>query len=118
MVAGDLLDRFQISQCAGDSEDAVVGTGAEIKVADRGFQNLPAGVVRFTEFLYLAGLHIGVPTGSRCGEAVLLDTASCKDAFADNGRRFAARLRHQVIVRQWRHLDVDIDAIEERSRDA
>ena len=37
----------------------------------------------FAEFLYLAGLHIGVPAGSRYGEAVLLDAASCKDGFAN-----------------------------------
>tara|TARA_B100000809_G_C14709320_1_gene377194 strand:+ start:93 stop:332 length:240 start_codon:yes stop_codon:yes gene_type:complete len=37
----------------------------------------------FAEFLYLAGLHIGVPAGFRYGEAVLLDAASCKDGFAN-----------------------------------
>src|ERR1700678_4437046 len=119
MVAADVGGAGEIGNGAGDFEDAVVGAGAQIQIGHGEFQQLDGGLVQRAMSLDFLGPHAGVAGDGRfVGEAGLLELAGLDDAGANGGGSFAGPLAADFAKFDLGHLDVQINAVEQRAGDA
>ncbi len=74
--------------------------------------------IELTEAPDVAGLHLAVGVQAEGRKALTLDLTGGVDTLADDCAAFSQRLVGQVLVRDARHLDMEIDAIEEWTEEA
>ena len=119
VVRGDAVAGCQIGDGAGDFENAVVGTGAEVEILHGMAEHFEGGVVEGAEFFDLAVRHPGIGGGfSLTGEPVFLDTTRLKNAIEDFCGRLGRAATRELLECHGRRFDMDVDAVEERAGDA
>jgi hypothetical protein len=69
------------------------------------------------ELTHLSQAQIGVGAETGAFEAPGLNMPSSRNPLAVGGRRLAQPLAQQLLVVHARHVDVDLDAVEQRPRD-
>jgi hypothetical protein len=106
----------QVGDGAGELEHPVVGAGRELELAHGRFHQALAGVVQAAPAPDLGRAHLAVGAQPAAGEALRLELPGRDHALADALRRLAAALAGQLVILDLRHLDVDIDPIEQRPR--
>jgi len=67
---------------------------------------------------YQSRRHLRVAINRLASEALLLKPAGAAYSFADFGRAFGRLLRRQLADFHGWHVDVDVDAVEQRAGDA
>lgn len=105
----------KVGNRAAEFEDAVIGTGAQLHPPDGKLDQLArfgrkdAEAVDFTNAHVAVGEQAGV-----VGESLCLPRTGTLDAGTDGCRAFAAFEAHQLVVLDARHIDVYVDAVEQR----
>lgn len=109
----------EVGDGAGDLEDAVIGAGAHVEACH--------GVAQHAERLALGAgvgveqtrVHLGVAEDAGLVAVALgLDEAGGGDALADGGARLAGGGRGELVEWHGEYLDLQVDAVEQRSRNA
>ena len=113
----DLFRVFEVGDGARDAQDAVVGAGGEAELGDGVFHLLFAFAVELAEAAQGARSHLGVAELAERLQAPALALARREDAFADDGRFLGLLVLRQLLVFHRRHLDVQVDAVEQRPGD-
>lgn len=118
MLLVDLLAAFQVGDGAGHLEDAVVGAGRETEAVGYHLQHPVAVGVQFAEFLDEARRHLGIAMDFGAAVALLLNMAGALDPPGDVGRTFRLAAISKIAILDRRHLDVDVDAVQQRAGNA
>jgi hypothetical protein len=118
MLNANILSSFQISNRPGDFQDTIMGTGAQVQFRHCHLQELA------TLFIDLA-VCLQKPRGYSCVapdggafEPPLLNGTSGKDAVPNSSRGFAGLGTRKLLELDGGYLDMEVDAIQERTRDA
>ena len=109
---------IQIGNGAGYLEDAVIGAGGETETVGDQFQHAVAAGVQFAEFLDEAGRHLGVTVDFGPFVAIRLNVAGMFHPRGNGCGAFGFTPIGQVAILDRRHLDVDVDPVQERPGDA
>ncbi len=119
MGDGELLCTFEIGDGARDFEDAVVGAGGEALLLHGALKQAFGVGAKFAVGADLAGGHLGVGEDLFAGllEPGSLAVAGGHDAGANFGGAFGGGSAAQLLILNGGHLDMDIDAVEERAGD-
>jgi hypothetical protein len=112
----DFFGAGEIGDGAADFEDPTVGAGAQAQFVDGGFEQSFRVVIHGAIPLDIARAHLGVGMDGSFLEALELDVARVIDALANHLRRFAGIAAGEILITYGRHFDLDIDAIEKRTR--
>ena len=116
-----MLSFFQVGQGAGHPENPVVGASAEVELGHRAFEKSCAFCIDLAMTFHLSGRHPTVPARrvglGFCG-ALALQVTCRLDSGPDHGASFARFTRGEVAVFDERHLDVQIDPVEQWSGDS
>ena len=98
-----------------DFEDAMVGPGGEPEASDGLVEQVGGSGVQAAVFFYILGAHLGIAVnlGGTC-KPLSLPHSCLVDANADGSRRLTGRLTDQFLDRDRRHLDMHVDAVQER----
>jgi hypothetical protein len=119
MFAEDVLGTGEVGDVAGDLQNPVIRSRAEVQFVHGHLEHAFGGGVEGAEALELLGGHSGVAADfGGFGKAGSLDFADALDALADLGGGFASGVAGEVLVFHGGDFDVDIDAVEERAGDA
>ena len=125
-VEGAVLDGFaevgggdaglagEVGDGARDLQDAVVGAGGEAELVDGCVEELLRRVVEAAVLLHVLRSHVSVEEEGLVGEPFELIMPRLFNALAHLQRRFAGGGAAQHVVAEGRHLDVDVDAVEQR----
>src|SRR5919197_4248245 len=111
----DLVSAHKVGDGTCDAEDAVVRPRAQAELLQAGSYERGASLVELTPAKDLPEPHLPVAGDAAAREAGPLPRPRDHDAFADLGRRLALALAGQLVVVDPRHLDVEVDAVQERS---
>src|SRR5579885_70092 len=111
---GDGFGAIEVGDRAGDLENAVVGAGGEAEAGHGTLKQALAVRRDVAVFPDLARAHLRVAVNLFSFEALQLALARLDDARADFRRTFSARTLPQFAVLHGGHVDVDIDAVEQR----
>src|SRR5581483_3045964 len=90
----------------------------QAELLDRGLEEALGARVERAVPVDLAAVHVGVAADAGAREARCLTRARGVDAGADRGGRLAGRGAGEVDVGEGGYLDVQVEAVEERSGDA
>lgn len=116
MVRVDRLSRVEVSDGAGDLEDAVVCAGAKIEIGHGGAQNLLGFGFHATDPVEVLAAHAGVAVGTGfLFIAILLDFTGADDPLADGGGGLSFAEFRELLIGDRRHFDMDIDTVEQRA---
>src|SRR5215471_1197729 len=102
----------QIGDGARDFQNAIVRAGGKSHPADGHFERSLARVVERANFSNAGRWHPGIVEA-----AGLLDRARLQDAPSDIGGGFGIGIGPQLLERDRRHFDVDIDAVQQGTAD-
>src|ERR1700691_5857010 len=97
-------------------QDSRVGPRAQREAVDRELEQALARRLDLAMLAQLARAHLRVAEKRRLAEALDLQAARAVDPRADRRRALALVAIGQLLVAHRRHLDMDIDSIEQRSR--
>ena len=130
----DDLSVVQVGDRAGELQDAVKGAGAQLQLAHGRFDQRLAALVQLAELPHLGWPHVRVArqqytTSSsicrpssvvrrRSGQPLPLHTPRPLHPLPDSRARLAQPFAGQLVVVDARHVDVDVDTVEEGARDA
>lgn len=115
---GDDFGPGEVGDGAGDLEDAIVGAGGKVELLHGLLQEVAERVVDGAVLARLPVTHAGVAGGGRTSEAGDLAVAGQAHAFADGGGGFALGGGAEFVDGEGGSLDVEVDAVEERTADA
>ena len=118
VLLADMLATLKIGDGPGHLEDAGEGAGREAEPVGDQFQHPVAGGVQLTVLPEVAGVHLGVAVDLRPLEPLHLDIAGELHPMADLRGAFGLAPDGQVAVADRRHLDVDVNPVQERAGDA
>jgi hypothetical protein len=110
MLGGDTVGAVEVGDGARDFENAVVGARAQPHAPHRHFERALAGGIKLAQPPQIAGWNVGVIVA-----ASLLNLPRRADTIAHLGGRNAAILTAQLLVSDGGHLDVQIDAVQQRA---
>ena len=114
LLHGYPLTSLKVSDSAGDLEDAVVTACGKAQAAHCLLEE-PGALGRWrTEAAHLASAHPGVHPRSGAGQASALTLARGLDPCADD-RRGLTPSRREISIGHGRHLEVEIDPVEEQT---
>jgi len=117
MMRLDILLPVQIGDGSCYLQYPVIGPGTESQLPDRACQKFFAGIIQFAILLDVSWPHEGIGVYTVAGVAIQLPL-SCGDDALPDGRRGLGRLRRaQVLIPHGGHLDVEVDSIQDGSRD-
>src|SRR5574340_997894 len=107
----DRIAARQISHAARQPENAMIGARRQIQPTDRLLQQVLARCIEWAELLDLPGAERGI------GFSLPQHLARTRRlyAIADGGAGLACGSLHQFVLRQRRHADLDVDAVEQRA---
>jgi hypothetical protein len=103
---------IEIGDGAGDAQDAIVRTGRKVHAANCHFECALAAVIECAEASQLRGRDLRVVE-----TALTLSFTGLFHSFAYVHRRMAVALAAELFIGYGRNLDVQVDAIEQRSAD-
>ena len=115
--AGDACLAVEIGKRAGDAKCPVIAACAQAERVGGLAQKRAPGVVGRGDILEQAPVAIGIGARTRMlqrGEALGLDGAGRSDTGANLGASFGGGRQHEVCGADRRHLDLQIDAVEQR----
>ena len=115
---GDVGAGVEVGDGARELQDAVVGARGEMQLVDGGAQQRLHGIGERAELADVARAHLRVVRHRQPGKAALLDGARLPHALAHGRRGFARLGGEQLVMAQARHLDVDVDAVENGAAEA
>jgi len=116
-VVEDVGGAFEVGDGAGDLEDAVVGPRTHVHAFHGVAQLLQAGGVGLGVFVQEGRGHLGVAVDAGFVlEAAFLQHPGGDDALADSGTGFAWGLAGHLLEIDGLHLDLQVDAVEQRAR--
>ena len=121
MVRLNVIAGFKIGDGASDFEDAIIGTGAELELIHGHAEEAFGFDVEFAEGFLLFGTHSRIAANRHTatgGEAVLLGFPDGENTLAEGCGGFAQVTAGELLEFDDRDLDVNINAIEKRARDA
>ena len=110
----------EVGDRAGDPQHPVVAARGQVHALGRAQQQLAAAGVGRRDLVEQLALDLGVGAqlgARRAGEALGLELARAGDPGGDPGARLAGRRRAHLGGGERRHLDVQVDAVEQRARD-
>src|SRR5712691_3440821 len=112
---GDADGRFarKVGDRASELQNAVIRARREVKLGDRLLQQRARLILEGAEPLDFAGAEPGVVLAL----AFELSSARPFDALPDLRRAFASARLHDLVFAQRGHFDLDIDPIQQRSRE-
>src|SRR5262249_42433244 len=113
----DLLRAREVRDRAGEFDDAVVRAGGEVHLARSGAHQLLACRVQWTILAYLARPHIGVRDRRRAGKPGTLPLPCGLDPRSHYRGRFRRALGGQFLIGDARHVEMDINPVEQRATD-
>src|SRR5215468_8169611 len=108
------LTSLEVRDSASDLEDAVVAAGGETQAAHRLLEEPGSFRRRCTKAPHLAPAHAGVHPCPGAGQALALTLTSSLYPGPDRRRRLAPSCR-EIGVGHGRHLEVEVDPVEERT---
>jgi hypothetical protein len=111
----DFFAAGEVGDGAADFEDAAVGAGAQAQFVDGGFEQSFRSVVHGAIALDIARAHLGVGMDGPFLKPIQLDVTCLIDALANYLRGFPGVTAGEILVTYGRHLDLNVDAIEERA---
>jgi len=114
VLRGYPLTSLQVSDSAGDLEDAVVTARGKAQAAHRLLEEPGALGRRRAEAAHLASAHPSVHACSGAGQARALSLTCRLDPSADDRRGLASSPR-EIGIGHGGHLEVEIDPVEERT---
>lgn len=114
----DALAAGQVGDGAGDFEDAGVAAGRETEAVGDHLEQLVSGLVHDAELADVAGLHLAVGVQAVGFQSRALQLSSGLDPGADGGGGFAVDRVGEILVRHAGHLDMQVDAVEQRTGEA
>ena len=104
---------LQISNGAGDFQDAIISAGAQIEIRHRHADEFLRIRGELTMFLQMTGSHAGIARHFRfVSESLVLDLAGALHALADWGGIFFSALARDIAILDSGHFDVEIDSVE------
>ena len=113
----DWLAVVEVGDGAGDAEDFVVGSGGETEIGHGILEDVLTLVVHAAELTGLTMGHVAVVTGTVAVESGGLGAAGYCHLAAKLLARRAGRSARKIAKRNGRHLDVDVDAVDQRAGD-
>jgi hypothetical protein len=114
----DVWTAGQIRNRPRQFEDAVVGARGKLELVHGGFDQAAGGIVQGAVFAYFGGAHIGIAGEIGAGETLALDLAGGFDAGAHGLGGFTQAGIAQFFIFHARDVDVNVNAVEERTGDA
>ena len=108
---------FQVGDGPGHLEDPGEGVVRETEPVGDQFQHPVAGGVQLAVLPEVAGVHLGVAVDLGPLEPLHLEIAGALHPTADFRGAFGLGPVGQVAVADRRHLDMDVDPVQERARD-
>jgi hypothetical protein len=119
VVHGDPVLAIEVGYRAGKAKHAVIRACGQAEPADGALEQQLASAVDPTVCAYRRGPHLRVREGAGLGREPALLPGSClDDAFADRRARFGRPFIGQLLFAQGGDIDVQVDAVEERSGNA
>ena len=115
VVFVDLVGSVDVGDRPRDAADFVVRTGAQAHLIHGLLHEQQARVAQIAELLELAGIHTGV--GGAVAEALELSTAGAEDLLPHRLAVGAGPSAGQLAIGNGRHFDVNVDSIEQWSRE-
>lgn len=113
----DFFGGGEVGDGAGNLEDAVVGAGGEGEFFHGLLEKVAEGGIDRAVLADLGVGHAGVDGRLRAFEAGVLACVGCLDAGAHRGGGLAWNLGAQFLEGQRRRLDMQVDAVQERTAD-
>ena len=96
----------------------MVRSGGQVQLAHGCFDQRLAGCVQIAICSYLGGVHLGIACYAlHAFEALSLTVAGSLHARADGGRGLTLAVVGELFVVHSGHFYVDVDAVEQGSRD-
>ncbi len=111
------IGSFQIRNRARQPENAVVRTRAESQSFDRRSQKRAPLLIEPTVFAEQPAGHPGI-AGAETPQPFLLAGSRAQHACADISRRLRGQRGHKISARHARHLDMQIEPVQQRAGDA
>ncbi len=118
MSRSDFHGPGQIGDGAGQLEDAVVSARGKLQAGHGGFHQAAAGIIQNAERANFRRAHIRVASDRAVREALALALAGRFHPRAYGRRGFPQARVAQFLVFHPRHLDMDVNAVEQRAGDA
>jgi hypothetical protein len=107
----------QVGDGAGELEHAMMRPCREVQLAHSRLHEVLAGTVERAVCPHLGRPYVGVGQQARALEALSLTHARRGDPLAHRAGRLAQALDAELLVLDARHLDMDVDAVEQRIGD-
>src|SRR5581483_6999795 len=111
----DRRGQLQIGNRARDFQDSIVGPGTQALLRDSSFQQALTVVGEFTKGANLAGGHLRVAVDSVGVKPLQLYLAGSRNTSADCLRTLGRSARAQLFVVHGRHVDENVNAVEQRT---
>jgi hypothetical protein len=108
----------EVGDRTGQLEHTVVGACREVQLAHGRLHQPLARAIELAVAAHLGRPHIGVGQQARALETLGLDLPSGRNPLADSMRRLAQPLSAELLVVHAWNIYVDVDAVEQRPRDA
>jgi hypothetical protein len=117
MCAVELFAGGKIGDRSGNFQDAVVGTNGEAEVCEGLIENAARGGIELAVAPHGARAHLRIRLHGRPREALALNRACGLNALADRGRALSGCEVRNLVGRQRRHFDLQVDAVEQGTGD-
>lgn len=121
VAARDRAGAVEVGDGAGDAKDPVIASGGEVQALGRAQQKLAALVVEHGDAIqkFAFGFGVGAYPGCRqLGETLRLDVSRAGNPLGNHRPLFAGRGLGHLLRGKRRHVDMEIDAVEHRARNA
>ena len=110
MIRCDGVTSRKVSDGAGDFQDPVIGTGAEVEIGHCVLEKFIAPVIETAMLLEVCMGHPGIAGDFfRFGKTPLLDPSGPDDPFPDRGRGFGGYRVGEFLVLDGWCLDMKVD---------
>ena len=117
MGGADLWGAGQIGDGASHLENAVVGPGRESQFHHGGSQQVFGFFLQWAVSANLCRSHLGVAEDGNPRKALRLNGARLDNPLSDDPGGLSCRVASQLLVLDLRDVQVQIDSVQQRSRD-
>lgn len=118
MIGLNVVALSQVSDGAGQFQDAVVGTSREVELLHGRLQQLFGGRLDLTKLAYFGWSHVGIAGDFRAFEPLQLAFSSGLHTLTNGFRILDLPFIGQLLIIHAGNLDMDINAVEQRTADA
>jgi hypothetical protein len=111
-----LFGVLQVGHGAGNPQDPIIRPGGQADARDCVLHLFLRLGIELAETAQCARRHLGIAVEAEALEPFALYTARGENALADHGRFFRLLILRQLFVLNRRHLDMQIDPVQQRPR--